>query len=354
MNPQDNRSIQELTQAIEIDPTDTNAHFYRGYAYEINGNYDKAIADYTRAIRLKPNFTKTYNNRGTTQGRKGEYSKAIADLNKAIQLDPNYAVAYHNRGVAYAKKGDDNQANADFAKEKELKNWGVKIGNLCTQAMNPNVETRYPLPKLDDRDLQLAGEWCRPSRYNLDRTSLIAARSRKERELDRLLSARSAEKVAANFYSFYGKTVEDISISQIEKNRKSEWEKSDLYVDDLYIDGFSVDVKNSRQSQKSPDRYTEHYIQKKFKHNTEYQNVTIAGVFSPYLWTYELLGEPESYHEYREIQFLGETTWEKLQELKREFKDSVYFEVPNPTGNFFSLHGSLTIPIMFTQNEIKH
>ena len=203
------------------------------------------------------------------------------------------------------------------------------FSNLSAQAMNPNVKTCYPLPKLDERDLRLVGEWCCPPRYNLDQTLLIEARSKKEWELDRLLSARSAEKVAANFYSLYGKIVADISISQIEKNSKSEWKRSDLDVD-----GLSIDVKNSRRSQNSPDRYTEHYIQKKFRYNTENQDVTIAGVFSPYLWTYELLGEPESYHKYREIQFLGETTWKKLQALKREFKDSVYFEVPNPTGEY--------------------
>ena len=204
-----------------------------------------------------------------------------------------------------------------------------RFANLSAQAMNPNVKTCYPLPKLDERDLRLVGEWCCPPRYNLDQTLLIEARSKKEWELDRLLSARSAEKVAANFYSLYGKIVADISISQIEKNSKSEWKRSDLDVD-----GLSIDVKNSRRSQNSPDRYTEYYIQKKFRYNTENEDVTIAGVFSPYLWAYELLGEPEPYHKYREIQFLGETTWKKLQALKNEFKDSVYFEVPNPMGEY--------------------
>ena len=215
--------------------------------------------------------------------------------------------------------------------EDELRNRAAirQFSNLSLKAMNPQVDTCFSLPKLDERDLQLAGEWCRPPRYNLARISLIETRSKKEWELNRLLSARSAEKVAADFYRHYRKKVTDISITQIDENSKSEWEKYDLDVDNI-----PVDVKNSRRSQNSPDRYTEHYIQKKFKYNTENQDVTIAGVFSPYLWTYELLGEPESYHKYREIQFLGETTWKKLQALKNEFKNSVYFEVPNPMGKY--------------------
>ena len=201
--------------------------------------------------------------------------------------------------------------------------------NLSAQAMNPNVITCFSLPKLDQHDLWLVEKWCQLPRNSLNRTSLIKICS-KYPKLDRLFSARSAEKVAVGFYQHYRKRVKDISITQIYKNSKSEWEKYDLDVDNI-----PVDVKNSRRYQNSPDRYTEHYIQKKFKYNTENQDVTIAGVFSPYLWTYELLGEPESYHKYREIQFLGETTWKKLQALKREFKDSVYFDVPNPTGKYF-------------------
>ncbi len=226
------------------------------------------------------------------------------------------------RGCLVAEYRSDEQKECRSDKRK----W---FSNLSAKAINPNVETCYPLPKLDERDLQLVGEWCEPSRYNLNRTSLIEDRSKKEWELDRLLSARSAEKVAANFYSLYGKIVEDISITQIDENSKPEWEKYDLNVD-----GLSIDVKNSRRSQNSPDRYTKHCVPK-FKRSRENQDVKIAGVFSPYLSAYELLGEPEPYHKYREIQFLGEITRKKLQELKNEFNDLIDFAEPNPASKYF-------------------
>ena len=200
--------------------------------------------------------------------------------------------------------------------------------NLSAQAMNPNVETRFSLPKLDDHDLRLVGEWGQSSQDNLNRASLIKARS-ENWELGRLLSARSAEKVAADFYQHYGKKVKDISITQIYKKSQCEWKNYDLDVAGLHID-----VKNSRESRNSSDRYTEYYIQKKFKYSKENQDVTIAGVFSPYLWAFELLDKPVEHHQNRKIQFLGETTWKKLQALKNQFKDSVYFEVPNLTGEY--------------------
>ena len=200
--------------------------------------------------------------------------------------------------------------------------------NLSTQAMNPNVTACFSLPKLDQRDLWLVEEWCEFRKNTLNRTSLIKT-CNKDPKLGRLFSARAAEKVAVSFYQHYGKRVKDISITQIYKNSNCDWKHYDLD-----IDGLHLDVKNSRESWKNPDRYTDHYIQKKFRYNKESQDVIIVGVFSPRLWTFELLDKPVEHHQNREVQFLGETTWKRLQVLKNEFKDSVDFEVPNPTGKY--------------------
>ena len=203
------------------------------------------------------------------------------------------------------------------------------FSNLSAKAMNPIVETCFPLPKLDEDDIQLIGKWCQPPRNNLDRTSIIKARSKEKWELGRLLSARSAEKVSIDFYRHYGKKVKDISITQIYENSKCDWRNYDLDVDGLHID-----VKNSRQSQNSSDRYTEYYIQKKFKHSKGNQEVTISGVFSPYLWPCTLL-EPTEYHGDTTTQFLGETTRKNRQTLKNEFNDLVDFVEPNPGNEYF-------------------
>ena len=195
--------------------------------------------------------------------------------------------------------------------------------------MNPNVRAYFPLPELNEDDIQLVGKWYQSPQNNLDRKSLIKSKS-KDWELGRLLSARSAEKIAMDFYRNYGKEVKDISIIQIDENNNFDWKDYDLNVD-----GFPIDVKNSRQSQKSKDRYTEHCIPR-FKNSRTNQEVRIAGVFSPYLWPFELLDEPEEYHQDREIQFLGETTLRKQQELKNEFNnDLVYFSDPQPSSKYF-------------------
>lgn len=201
--------------------------------------------------------------------------------------------------------------------------------NLSAQAMNPNVETCFSLPKLDEDDLRLVEKWDNRPPNSLNRPSVIKAQGKEKWELGRLLSARAAEKVAMDFYQHYKKKVKDISITQIDENIKSEWQKYDLDVDDI-----PIDVKNSRRSRNSPDRYTEHYIQKGFKRNKENQEVKIAGVLSRYLWPGTLLDSTE-YEGDTTIQFLGETTHEKQQALKSEFKNSIDPDEPSPTGEYF-------------------
>ena len=224
--------------------------------------------------------------------------------------------------------------------EEQQREWH-RFSDLSEKVMNPKISACFPLPELDEDDIQLVGEWNQSQlvgewnqslQNNLDRKSLIENES-KDRKLGRLLSARSAEKIATAFYQGYGKSVEDISITQIDENNNSD---SDWRNYDLNVDGCLIDVKNSRQSQKSKDRYTEYCIPGfKTKRRTN-QEVRIAGVFSPYLWAFELLDKPVYYHQDREIQFLGETTLEKQEALKREFNgDLVYFSEPRSSSKYF-------------------
>ena len=207
----------------------------------------------------------------------------------------------------------------------------TRFSSLSEKAMNPNVRAHFPLPELDEYDVQLVGEWC-TLLNNLDRSSLIElikTDSKAKWESGRLLSARSAEKIARDFYqNNYGKEVTDVSITQIDKNKKNDWRKYDLDVEGLH-----VDVKNSRRSQKSKDRYTEHCIPQ-FKRSRENQNV-ISGVLSPYIWPLDLLDKPKERHEDAEIIFLGETDIEKQSILKCEFNDLVDFVGPNPANKYF-------------------
>jgi len=98
----------------------------RGIAYARKGQYDRAIEDLDQAIRLNPNYTEAFRNRGTAYGLKGQLDRAIQDYDQAIRLNPNYAEAYNNRGLTKRAKGDSAGGDADIAKAKQL---NPSVGN---------------------------------------------------------------------------------------------------------------------------------------------------------------------------------------------------------------------------------
>ena len=70
-------------------------HTNRGRAYIRKGEYDRGVEELSQAIQLNPDYAAAYKIRGVTYGYKGEYDRAIEDLNKAIRLNPDDAAAYN-------------------------------------------------------------------------------------------------------------------------------------------------------------------------------------------------------------------------------------------------------------------
>jgi lipoprotein NlpI len=114
------RAIEDLDQAIRLNPNVAQAFSTRGAAYANKGQYDRAIQDYDQAIRLNPNFAVAFSNRGDAYRAKGDNDRAIADLNEAIRLDPNFALAYFNRGLAYLYSANSAKALADVIQASEF------------------------------------------------------------------------------------------------------------------------------------------------------------------------------------------------------------------------------------------
>jgi tetratricopeptide (TPR) repeat protein len=61
---------------------------------------DRAIEDLDQAIRLNPNYALAFSSRGLAYARKGQPDRAIQDYDQAIRLNPKYADAFSNRGAA--------------------------------------------------------------------------------------------------------------------------------------------------------------------------------------------------------------------------------------------------------------
>jgi tetratricopeptide (TPR) repeat protein len=113
--------IGRATEAIQRNPRDPVAYFYRANIYASGGgpnggggpNREEALADFTKAIELDPKFAAAYLRRGQVrlsmhrrlEMPKEDETAALADLEKATQFDPKCVEAYvyfavHTKDVA--------------------------------------------------------------------------------------------------------------------------------------------------------------------------------------------------------------------------------------------------------------
>jgi hypothetical protein len=113
-------AIEDFTQTINLNPSETNAYVNRGNAYYGLGEYNKALADYNQAINLGSNLAIVYYDRGCAYAKLDYHSKAIPDFNQAIRRYPNFISAYIKRGRSYAELGDYKSATRDARKACEL------------------------------------------------------------------------------------------------------------------------------------------------------------------------------------------------------------------------------------------
>jgi tetratricopeptide (TPR) repeat protein len=121
INKGDNdRAIQDLDEAVRIDPNYATAYYNRGIAYNNKDQHERAIQDFDQAIRLKSDYIAAYNNRGSAYDDLGQYERAIQDYNEVIRRDPNYGMAINNRGVAYKNLHQYERAVADYTKAISL------------------------------------------------------------------------------------------------------------------------------------------------------------------------------------------------------------------------------------------
>ena len=106
-------AIDDLDQAVQLNPDDALVLVERGNAYRILKDYDRAVADLDDAVRRQPDFS-SHNIRGAVFLEKGDYDRAISDFNKAIEFNSTVAGTFYGRGLAYAGKGDLDSAIRNY------------------------------------------------------------------------------------------------------------------------------------------------------------------------------------------------------------------------------------------------
>ena len=114
-------AIADLTQAHQLDPIDPMTLKYRALAYATLRDFSRAITDYEavavampEAGEIKQELASVYAIRSHERFENGQFSEAADDMTEAIRLAPESPLNYHRRGACYFHIGEYQKAYDDL------------------------------------------------------------------------------------------------------------------------------------------------------------------------------------------------------------------------------------------------
>lgn len=113
-------AVRTLSEAVELDPDNYDAHLYRGLALARLGEYSRAEQDLMRAASLKPSDARSRYLLGYTLWQAGRSLEGIHALDEAIRRNPSLTQAYTQRGAIRAELGEHEKAIEDFRQAMSL------------------------------------------------------------------------------------------------------------------------------------------------------------------------------------------------------------------------------------------
>jgi eukaryotic-like serine/threonine-protein kinase len=113
---------KEFKLAIQLSPSDAEAHRTSSFYFSALGRVDEALAESRQAQQLDPLSIWTQITSGYVFYFARRYDEAVAQCGKALEWDSNAAGAYDCLGASYLAKGMNQQAIASSLKASDLAN----------------------------------------------------------------------------------------------------------------------------------------------------------------------------------------------------------------------------------------
>src|SRR6266849_895407 len=112
-----NKAIDGFRKAAEMDRKYTQnlaiAYQQRAFSYANDQRFQDALNDLGEAIKINPRDARAYEQRAAIEMRINDYDKALADYGEAIKTNPG-EIRYHlYRGYIYEMRGDIQNAMAE-------------------------------------------------------------------------------------------------------------------------------------------------------------------------------------------------------------------------------------------------
>ena len=113
-------AIGEADKALELEPDNSEALFYRAAAENLLGRYGDAERDASRGLSISPSAAFLRDARALAYIRMGRFFDAVADANHSLEIDPKNPYAFANRGHANEGRGDYESMASDLKTAAEL------------------------------------------------------------------------------------------------------------------------------------------------------------------------------------------------------------------------------------------
>jgi len=115
-----NEALAELNKALEIDPRNAEAYYWRGQTLVNLGRLEQGEGDFKAAVKHKPDYAEAYDHLGWLASKQGRVEEGIAYLTRSVELRPENAWAFYNRSRLFFSKGDVASAMKDAEKACSL------------------------------------------------------------------------------------------------------------------------------------------------------------------------------------------------------------------------------------------
>ena len=115
-------ALQELDEAIKLEPANEQFISLRGRLQVEHDRYDEAIQDATKAIALNPRSAINFAVRAQAKLAERKYSEAIADASQSASLQPDLAEPYYFKAAAQQALLLNREALNSFGQYLTIKN----------------------------------------------------------------------------------------------------------------------------------------------------------------------------------------------------------------------------------------
>ncbi len=125
--------MQELQEALQLDPMNAEAHAGLAEAYRVQGRMDDAKKEFQVAIDLAPEEWRWLYLRGALELDAGNYKDAESDFKTALDKTPDNALVLRNLGIAFRKENRLSEAQKAYEQSLQLnpqEDTMISLGNV--------------------------------------------------------------------------------------------------------------------------------------------------------------------------------------------------------------------------------